>query len=271
VSSLGAGGSAAGANVGGSGGGGGTSSAVTASAGTKAGGSAGRQGTGGSKGGAGMTADAGSSAANAKGGEAGASGPAPRELYFSEYVEAGGDKALEIAAVTATSLTGCVLATYSNGSTDDKPLKLDGAVAAGAVYTLCSSKVAAKVRCDRSTNLSFNGNDAVSLVCDGVTLDVIGQIGFDPGDAWSSSADDDGGASGAGAGGAGAGGAGTGGAGTGGVRQTGVPASTADQTLRRRCGITHGDADGSDRFDPSLEWVALPVDTLDGLGDPTCG
>src|SRR5689334_7684811 len=99
----------------------------------------------------------------------------------------------------------------------DHTLKLDGPVAAGAVYTLCSSKLAAKERCDRATSLAFDGNDAVALVCDGATLDVIGQIGVNPGTSWSSVE-------------ASAAGAGNGGA-------SGTEASTADQTLRRRCSV----------------------------------
>jgi hypothetical protein len=157
---------------------------------------------------------------------------------FSEYLEGSGSyKALELRAAVGASLSGCELATYYNGATSPSTLALDGVIGATGVYVLCSSSLAsvAGVRCDRSTNLSFNGNDAVSLVCDGLTLDVIGQIGFDPGVAWS----------------------------TGDV-------STANQTLRRRCGVEQGDSDGSEAFDPSREWVALPADTFDGLGDPAC-
>lgn len=174
--------------------------------------------------------------AGASGGEGGTPALLPRELFFSEYVEAGADKALEIFAVVMTNLEGCELAIYSNGSTTAHTLKLDGAVEGGAVYTLCSSKLAAKTHCDRSTNLAFDGNDAVALVCDGTTLDVIGQIGVDPNDP-----------------------------------ATTTDPSIADETLRRRCGVTAGDADGTDPFDPAVEWLTLPADTLDGLGDPTCG
>ncbi len=238
-------------------------------------------GRGGANGGAKSKGGAGGGTASAGAGRGGASselggagesggvggGPAalPRELLFSEYVEAGADKALEILALATTNLEGCTVETYSNGSsTPRQTLKLAAPLDAGAVYTLCSSKLASKVVCDRPTNLSFNGNDAIALVCDGATLDVIGQIGVDPGDAWSSTDDDNAGASGAGASGAS-------GAGGHGAEPSGAQSSTADQTLRRRCGVTRGDADGSDRFDPSVEWVALPADTLDGLGDPACG
>jgi hypothetical protein len=173
------------------------------------------------------------------GGESGMSNAEPRELFFSEYVEGSGSyKALEIRALATTNLLGCELATYSNGSTSPNTIALDAKLHAGAVYVLCTSSLGTSdgVHCDRLTSLSFNGNDAVALECDGVTLDVIGQIGVDPGDAW-----------------------------------TNGDTSTANQTLRRRCGIASGDANGTDAFDPSVEWIALPEDTFDGLGDPACG
>ena len=172
------------------------------------------------------------------GGSAGSTGPGSRELFFSEYVEGSGSyKALEIRALGATSLSGCAIATYFNGNTTATKLALDATIAAGGVYVLCSTTLAsvAGVHCDRTTNLSFNGNDAIALECEGATLDVLGQIGFDPGVAW-----------------------------------TDDLASTADQTLRRRCDVTLGDALGSDTFLPSLAWQAFPTDTFDGLGSPAC-
>jgi uncharacterized protein len=60
---------------------------------------------------------------------------------------------------------------------------------------------------------------------------VIGQIGFDPGTEW----------------------------GTGLV-------STADNTLRRKDTVCAGDPDGSNAFDPSVEWDGYAQDTFDGLG-----
>jgi hypothetical protein len=50
-------------------------------------------------------------------------------------------------------------------------------------------------------------------------VDVIGQLGFDPGSEWGSG-----------------------------------DLSTQDNTLRRKPGITLGDTNGGDAFDPSLEW-----------------
>jgi len=188
--------------------------------------------------------DAGAMSGAGSGGGAGTSSapPAPSlgELLFSEYVEGSGSyKALELRATRAVSLSGCVLATYSNGASSTKlKLNLTGELEAGAVTVLCSPSLATLLGsvCGRSTSLGFNGNDAVALECGGVTLDAIGVAGSDPeGGSWN-----------------------------------GGEASTLNQTLRRRCGAGP-DADPSDPFDPSLEWLALPTDTFDGLGDPTCG
>ncbi|HVR20439.1 MAG TPA: hypothetical protein VMS65_12100, partial [Polyangiaceae bacterium] len=89
--------------------------------------------------------------------------------------------------------------------------------------------------CARATNLTFNGDDALALECEGATLDVIGTIGVDPGDGWSS-----------------------------------MGGNTLNQTLRRRCDARAGDLDGGNAFDPGSEWTALPVDTFDGLGVAEC-
>jgi hypothetical protein len=79
--------------------------------------------------------------------------------------------------------------------------------------------------------LLWSGNDAVALRRAGVVIDVIGQVGVDPGAEWGSG-----------------------------------DASTADNTLRRRPAIESGDPDGSDPFDPALGWTGHPIDAFDGLG-----
>ena len=219
---------------GGTGGGAGFSGTGSAGGSGRAAGGHGAGGLGGAG-----TGGAGTGGAGMGGAGTGGAGMGERSLLFSEYVEGSGSyKALEIRAAETTSLDGCNLAIYSNGSSSGKTLALNGAIAAGAVYVLCSPNLAVVpgAHCDRSTNLSFNGNDAVALECAGVTLDVIGQIGLDPSTGWG---DEQG--------------------------------NTANQTLRRRCTVTHGDANGADAFVPALEWQPLAVDTFDGLGDPACG
>jgi predicted extracellular nuclease len=159
-------------------------------------------------------------------------------VYFSEYVEGSSSyKALELAAREDSTLTGCRLATYFNGATMATGITLEGSLTAGSTYVLCSSGLGPVLEtvCARTTNLTFNGDDAVALECDGTVLDVIGQIGVDPGDAW-----------------------------------TNGETSTLNQTLRRRCTASLGDRDGSNAFDPAAEWAALPIDTFDGLGAAEC-
>ena len=164
---------------------------------------------------------------------------APSDLFISEYVEgSSSNKALELyngtgAPVTLTGHYSVQL--YANGSpTVTATIPLTGTVAAGDVFVLARSAAVAAIlaQADQTTsNFLWNGNDAVALVKDGVTLDVLGQIGVDPGVEW--------------------------GAGD---------ASTTDNTLRRKPAVLTGDPNGSDAFDPALEWDGFPIDTFDGLG-----
>jgi Ca2+-binding RTX toxin-like protein len=171
-----------------------------------------------------------------------AGGPAaaaPVELFFSEHVEgSGSNKALELYNGTAgtVTLTGVYdVQIFANGSpTATATIPLTGAVAPGDVFVLVRSAAdpALLAFADQTTtNFLFNGNDAVALRSNGVVVDVIGQIGVDPGVEW----------------------------GTG-------DASTADNTLRRQPSVETGDTDGSDVFDPAVQWIGLPIDTFDGLG-----
>lgn len=67
-----------------------------------------------------------------------------------------------------------------------------------------------------------------------VVIDVIGQVGFDPGSEWGSG-----------------------------------DTSTKDNTIRRQASVCQGDTDEADPFDPSLEWDGFAKDTFDGLGTHT--
>jgi hypothetical protein len=165
----------------------------------------------------------------------------PPAVYFSEYVEgSSNNKAVEIFNGTASdfNLSGCAVRIYFNGATTFTAITLSGTLAAGDTHVLCNSTSSTTLLayCDQTSgSMSFNGDDAVALVCNATMLDVIGQIGFDPGTAWSA----------------------------GGV-------STLDQTLRRSCTVTTGDTNGSDAFDPSVEWASFPVDTFSDLGQYVC-
>jgi len=90
----------------------------------------------------------------------------------------------------------------------------------------------------------MNGNDAMVLTKNGVIIDVIGRVGEDPASgAW-----------------------------------TADPASgftlgtwwTAQHTLKRKSTVKHGDNNGLDLFNPSLEWDSLPVGSWNDLGVHSC-
>ncbi len=195
----------------------------------------------GSAGGIGGAATARGGAAGAGGGGGGSAGhaSAPPTLFFSEYVEgSSANKALEIVAVHASLLEGCKVGAYFNGKSEASVIAtLSGSLEAGQTLTLCTSTLKEQLgaACGQVGRLTFNGNDAVALSCDGKLLDVIGQIGVDPGASW--------------------------GTGT---------TTTADHTLRRKCSVHAGDTNGLNDFDPNGEWQALPADTFAGLGVRGC-
>ena len=168
---------------------------------------------------------------------------APSELFFSEYVEgSSNNKALEIyngtgAAVTLTSMY--QIQVCFNGSTSCSSFSLTGSVANGDVFVFAAASAAPAIlaQADQTTSASlFNGDDAVVLRKNGAIVDVIGQIGFDPGVEWGSGL-----------------------------------TSTADNTLRRKSAIQSGDTNGSDAFNPATEWDGYAVDTFDGLGSHSTG
>jgi Ca2+-binding RTX toxin-like protein len=173
-----------------------------------------------------------------------AASAAPTELFFSEYVEgSGNNKALEVYNGTAApvTLTGVYdVQIFANGSTTaTATIGLTGTVAPGDVFVLARSladPAVLAVADQTTTNFLYNGNDAVALRNAGVVVDIIGQVGTDPGVEWGSG-----------------------------------DASTADNTLRRLPAVEEGDLDGSDPFDPSSQWSGLPTDTFDGLGAHTTG
>jgi hypothetical protein len=124
---------------------------------------------------------------------------------------------------------------YFNGaSTAGLTVPLTGTVVDGDVYVIAQASASPVILAQADQiNASgwFNGDDAVVLRHSGTIIDVIGQLGFDPGTEWG----------------------------------TGLT-STADNTLRRRATVSTGDTNGSDAFDPATEWEGFATDTFDGLG-----
>lgn len=168
------------------------------------------------------------------------------DLFFSEYIEGSSfNKAVEIYNGTgaAVDLSQYTLELYSNGnSSPNSTTTLSGTLADGDVYVAAhASADAAILAVADMTNsgvINFNGDDAFALRKAGALIDVIGQIGTDPGSEWGSGA-----------------------------------TSTKDNTIRRQESICGGDTNGSDAFDPATEWNGYAQDTFDGLGSHTanCG
>ena len=168
---------------------------------------------------------------------------AATELFFSEYIEgSSNNKALEIFNGTGAAVNlatgGYSIQMFFNGSaTAGLTINLTGTVAAGDVYVVAQSASNATILAlADQTNSSgwFNGDDAVALVKAGARVDVIGQIGVDPGAEWG----------------------------------TGL-ASTLDNTLQRKPTVHAGDTTGSDAFDPAIQWTGFATDTFTGLGAHT--
>lgn len=122
------------------------------------------------------------------------SNPAPcSELFFSEYIENSNFRALEIYNPTTSiiDLSDYEIKRYNNGSaTASTSITLIGEIIPGDVYVILStSSISPSVldQADLISNIAnFNGNDALELsnIATGETLDIIGEIGVDPGISW---------------------------------------------------------------------------------------
>jgi len=113
------------------------------------------------------------------------------DLYFSKYGEgSSNNKFLEIYNGTGADVDLSIYSVelYANGSSSaTNTLALSGILAAGDVYVIANSGAAQDildVADTTSTVTYFNGDDAVALLKNGAPLDVIGEIGVDPGSGW---------------------------------------------------------------------------------------
>jgi uncharacterized protein len=152
-------------------------------------------------------------------------------------------KFLQISALTMVSdLTKYQIEIYFNG----KPALADATVIPlnNVSLDVCDSWIVAddgeglSFNADQYTMASlFNGDDAIVLrkTSTDEIMDIIGVVGVDPGDAWSS----------------------------GGV-------STKDQSLCRKVSVMSGVATNPSSFDPSLEWNSFPIDTFFSEMNDTC-
>ena len=169
----------------------------------------------------------------------------PTDLFFTEYIEGTSfNKALEIYNGSGSNIDlssgNYIVEIYSNGSgTVSTTITLTGTINGNDVFVLAHSSADAAIlaAADQTTgSVNFNGDDAIVLKkggAGGTILDVIGQVGVDPGTEWGSGL-----------------------------------TSTVDNTLRRKAGTTVGDTNKDDAFEPSSEWDGYATDTFDGLGSP---
>ncbi|WP_414624908.1 choice-of-anchor I domain-containing protein [Calothrix sp. CCY 0018] len=164
------------------------------------------------------------------------------DIFISEYVEgSSNNKAIELYNPTDTEINfgtdNYTIELYSNGaSSPNQTLNLTGTIASKDVFVITRSNADATIQVvadvtDADGVINFNGDDAIVIKKNGAVVDVIGQIGFDPGDEWGSG-----------------------------------DASTQNNTIRRKESVTTGDTNPSDAFDPSLEWDGFAQDTFNGLG-----
>lgn len=165
------------------------------------------------------------------------------ELFISEIIEgSSNNKAIEIYNGTGAPIDlaagGYSIQMFFNGSpTAGLTINLTGTIAPGDVFVLAQSAASAAIlaQADQTNGAGwFNGDDAIVLRKGTTVIDVVGQIGFDPGTEW--------------------------GAGL---------TSTADNTIRRKSDVTDGDPNGADAFDPGAQWEGFATDTFGGLGSHT--
>ena len=161
------------------------------------------------------------------------------QLLISEYVEGSlNNKGIELWNTSSTplDLTGVQLEIYGGGSSiPTATISLTGIVQAGDVFVLAnpSASFASTLADQTSSAVTWSGDDAIVLRANGIVLDSIGQVGFDPGTAWG----------------------------------TGLT-STADHTLRRRTGNLNADTVLNDAYDPAITFTGFPSDTFNDLGVP---
>lgn len=163
------------------------------------------------------------------------------ELSISEYVEGtSNNKAIEIynpsAAAVDLATGGYKLELYNNGAaTVSYSLNLAGTIAAGGTFVIKNILASALIIAQQPwNNLLYNGDDAIVLKKGATVIDCFGQVGYDPGTAWTAN---------------------------------GV--TTVDKSLRRKPAVSQGDAITNDPFDPSVEWLQFATDDFSGLGSHT--
>ncbi|WP_040281428.1 beta strand repeat-containing protein [Psychroserpens damuponensis] len=174
------------------------------------------------------------------------------DLFFSEYIEgSSNNKCLEIYNGTGADVDLSLydIYIYINGNPIHSPssdIILSGTLIDGEVYVICDDGADTEFLAEADmtpTSNFYNGDDAVALVKNGVMVDLIGNIGCDPGSSWNEGGN-----------------------------------NTANSTLVRNSDICSGitiDPENSPCDFPTLasEWTSFASDTVSNLGShtATCG
>ena len=171
---------------------------------------------------------------------------ATQNLYISEYCEGSSfNKYIEIYNPnnTAADLNGYKINIYTNGSTSSTTFTLSGTIVANDVFVICNNNAlvdaAITAEADLITSILFNGDDAVELMKGGVSIDVIGVVGVDPGTAWD---------------------------------VAGTNNATLDHVIIRKSGITTGNTNWNNSAGTNAtdsEWIVHPIDTFTDIGSHT--
>lgn len=161
------------------------------------------------------------------------------DLFFSEYIEGNGqDKAIEIynPSDSTISLSNYTIEFYTNGATvASSTILLNGTLASNQTYVIANPSANNTILAlsnQTDPAITHNGNDAIVLRRGIDNVDIIGQIGNDPGTAW-----------------------------------VGGTVSTADQVLIRKYNVQKGLNTNPTPFDPSLEWETRALTDYSNLGE----
>ncbi len=163
---------------------------------------------------------------------------ASADLFFTEYVEGSSyNKALEIynPSDKAVDLSAYSINLFSNGnSTPNSSFPLSGSLESNSVMVVANPKASSELlnKATVTSNVvNFNGNDSITLTKYGAVVDVIGQVGYNPGSKWGSK-----------------------------------EISTKNCTIKRKSTVTTGTSEADNIFNPVIEWEGFKINTFSGLG-----
>lgn len=165
------------------------------------------------------------------------------DLFFSEYCEGSGyNKYLEIYNGTgaAVDLSGYRLELYYNGNqTPNNSYDFSGLIASEDLIMIAHPDAVENILAQADITfggLLFNGNDAVALFRNDLLIDIVGEIGYDPGSGWAIS---------------------------------GIDVASQNKTIIRKASIGSGNLNwsvsaGTDPEDS--EWIVYDLDNFDFIG-----